>query len=183
LSWIAFPNARVLHPNSAAALIGSEPEELECAPSPAADSALDGAKPSRATPFSQLGSYACARPIFRSDERNPFYDALFRVEAGRLKRVAEDVRGRLAGEDKVFVRARPAPGESFAGQRDEQALALVAAMYRVELEQALGPGRVARAPNAPYALNIEVYKVDARDFMSHAVLARTLNGAQAWQEK
>ena len=178
--WMAFPNSQPLHPAASALFTGSEPTEIECSES-APEASSNSPRPTRTAGFSQVGSYVCRRPVFRASERNPLIETVLRAESIKAKRVAAIISSKLTSHDEILSIA-------FGGDIDPRLQDEIAAVYRSEIVQRLGSGRVAHEvgvlgsmPVERPLLAIELHKVDAPDAISTARLLQR-NGSAGDRE-
>lgn len=186
LFTISHSNSSFVHPSGIALIAGFEPEELDCQPSESSNLSLESGRPTRTVNFRLLGKFDCHRPVFAAGERDPFIDRLLRVQGPRAKRVASEVGARLRNEGRLLYL-------DIDGLKDEKLIQAVSVLYRAELFQALGKGRVARlsmesteAVKAGHVLlRLEVRRVDDADIMVQARLAlgkENKRGEPQWLE-
>ncbi len=179
LFTISNSNSSFVHPSGIALLTGQTEADLDCRQPVSPNLSLESERPSRAASFGMIGKYECRRPIFSFDERDPFIERLLQIQSANAKRVATEVDARLRGDARlVHLDVEGIAG----GLDDEKLLDAVATIYRNELNQALGRGRVARLPAESaeavkagnLVLVIHVRRVDDAELM---VQARLTTGA------
>lgn len=181
VAWLGLSNVSPLHPAAVSLLTRTQTETLECQDSgDVAGSVLESPKPSRTSNFRLSGSYNCYRPLFRSDERNPYVDRVLQAETDHAHRVAvtlaKQLEGRLLGPVQLRIEGvdNPALTENLA------------ALYRAELTSTLGAGQVSRTSgenaHSPI-LKIEIHRSDVAEQMASVyVHFPESKGAIHWKE-
>lgn len=166
LALITLSNRSPLHPAAVSFLMRSEIENIECREGSGSGSVLDAPGATRTGNFSLSGSFECYRPVFRSDERNPYIDRALAAELARAKRVALSLARQIEGRDTGPI-AVEVEGLSEADLRED-----IEAIYRTELSAVLGAGRVRRmtGADATTVLSIRMRRVDVPELMSTARL-------------
>lgn len=206
---IAFPNESPLPPSTVAAL-GLESRVVDECAEPlnpnTVDNILEAPRPDRTTGFKLRGSYRCHRPLFATDERDPYIEIAIRSESAKAKRVALDVRRRWSEwnnsinnnknneknndanestptQPPLALAIRAAEAGASLDPRLENA---IATLYRTELVALLGPGRVSQRPargDEKSLLLIRLRRVDVPRLLSEvSLLTQNRQGEDQWLE-
>ena len=182
---IGFPGTSAIHPGAVAMFTGESVDGLECRPTAEPDSVLEKKAPSRSTNFSLRGSYTCYRPVFSSEERDPFIDQILSIESMKAKRVAIEVASRLQGSKRGLI-------VTVVGAREASLDDHLSALYRNELAAVLGPGRVLHSTTVASTelgaddvawLEIRIRRIDAPDLMTRARFSlKETREERSWQD-
>jgi hypothetical protein len=174
IALIATAGHSPIHPGAMSMLTRSKLENVECRQGPGPGSVLEAPRANRTSQLGVTGSYECYRPVFREDERNPYFDRALEAEYAHAKIVAQSVARRLEGQQPVTV--------AIEGEIEPELRENIGAIYRTELTAALGSNRVLRAPGEKTSiLQIQVFRVDVPELMSKARLkTMNANGEARW---
>ena len=154
-----------VHPAAASLNDIASVESIECRENTGPDSQLDAPPANRTSGFKMTGTYACHRPVFAADERNPFVERVLAAQNARAKQVASNIKAQLPPNTLLTVKVE---GLDEPRLRDR-----VAALYRVELNAVLGPGHLRRGLSGDDEvpqLTIYIEKSDVPELMSKARL-------------
>jgi hypothetical protein len=179
---IGFSDHTLVHPAAVAILEHSNTEDLDCRPAAAPDSVLDYEGPNRIAAFRLAGHYTCHRRVFSADEREPYIGRALEAQVGEAKRVAMNVKRKIAGMDVAPIAI------TVDGVDEEKLGTMIASIYRNELTTVLGPGHVRRnaIPDEETTgpqLKIHVRRVDIEEKMTDVRLrVPNKHGAGEWQE-
>lgn len=177
---IGFSHRSAVHPGAVQMLASDPIDNLQCRDGEGPESSLEAPRPARSLGTNISGQYRCYRPVFNSDERNPYIDLALTAESARAKRVVQSLSRQLELQ-------KPVPntiGVRIEGVPEAGLRADLAAIYRVELNALLGAGHVrygAEPEVGQPVLVIRVRRVDVPQLMSRAQL-ESLNkkGERAW---
>jgi hypothetical protein len=189
LTLVSFPQHNPLPPGYEKVLVWTDVEELDCHEPAAPASTLEDIKPTRTANFRIFGIYECRRPIFSADERNSYIEIVLQAETSKAKRIALKLQ-----KEYLHTTKSSAPiGIQVSGGPEPELRKAVAALYRSELLQVLGPGSVRRlvmsenlaevtADSAPLLL-VRLHRVDSPELVSRvSIVTGGVKGEVQWRE-
>ena len=182
LLLVGFSDHTLVHPAAVAILEHSDTEDLDCRPADAPDTVLDYEGPTRVAAFRLAGHYTCHRRVFSAEEREPYIGRALEAQVGEAKRVAMNVKRKIAGQNVAPIAV------TVDGVEEEKLGLMIASIYRNELTTVLGPGHVRRnaVPEEDTTgpqLKVHVRRVDVQEKMTEVHLRLpNKRGTGEWQE-